>query len=96
MRCSCLSLMAACPTLAPLAGAPIAWHVVSCCAICPMTCAEFCVPKNKNTGRRELLLYLADTQIELPEVKMNEQSSAHFKKCSLHRTTAQRTPEAAR
>lgn len=75
----CLSVL---PVYLPLPSPfrPLTWHVVSCYAICPMTCAEFCVPKKQKRAAKldVIVVVLAavvlavvvvtseeDTQIEL-------------------------------
>lgn len=47
----CLSVL---PVYHPLPSPlrPLTWHVVSCYAICPMTCAEFCVPKKQQRAAK--------------------------------------------
>lgn len=79
----------------------VTWHIVSCYAICSMTCAEFCVPKKKirkdngrkqggKTGRNTLLLFLAEIhKLNCSNLKWTQPSSAHFKNCSLHRKVKQ-------
>lgn len=67
----CLSVL---PVFLPTAICFLTWHVVSCYAICPMTCAEFCVPKKNSNELRNwtscvVVVFVAvvreDTQIEL-------------------------------
>lgn len=73
----CLSVL---PVYLPLPSPlrPLTWHVVSCYAICPMTCAEFCVPKKqKRAAKLDVIVVVVvlaafvvvtseeDTQIEL-------------------------------
>lgn len=66
----CLSVLPVSPP--PPLHSPLrslTWHVVSCYAICPMTCAEFCVPKKHKRNWTSCIVVVVmseeDTQIEL-------------------------------